>query len=70
MTILNDPRVKPFGSSGGYEITTDDGSIQVLPNDALGWGLYVGTNLDLIMTGSGPAIGFESAEDAIGAVLR
>jgi hypothetical protein len=68
MSILNDPRVQKFGEDG-YEVDTTDGPIRVLPNEAMGWGLYVGPRLDLVMTPAGPAIGYESAEDAVGAVL-
>ncbi|GAA0494363.1 hypothetical protein Ade02nite_20370 [Paractinoplanes deccanensis] len=67
MSILDDPCVQPFG--GGFEVTTDAGPVRVLPNEALGWGLYVGDRLNLVMTSSGPAIGFQSAEAAIEAVL-
>lgn len=69
-SILDDPRVTRFGDSGGYEVTTDGGDMfRVLPNEAMGWGIYYGPNLDLLITQSGPAIGIGSAEEAIGALL-
>nr|WP_221374460.1 hypothetical protein [Actinoplanes polyasparticus] len=68
MSILSDSRVKPFGADG-HEVTTDQGVFRILPNDALGWGIYTGEHLNLVMTESGPAIGFESAEAAIKALL-
>jgi hypothetical protein len=68
-SILDNPRVTRLGTSG-YEVATDDGPIRVLPNEAMGWGLYVGPKLDLVFTSGGPAIGFDSAEDAIAAVTR
>lgn len=67
-SILNDPRVKPFGTDG-HEVTTDNGVFQVLPSEALGWGLYVGPKLDMVFSSGGPVIGFESAEAVIEAVL-
>jgi hypothetical protein len=68
MSILNDPRVT--ARSDGYAISTDNGPIYALPNDALGWGLYHGPRLDMVMNLSGPAIGLASAEAAVEAVLR
>jgi hypothetical protein len=69
VSILDDPRVKPLGADG-YQVATDTGIVNVLHSDMLGWGLYTGPRLEMVITGSGPAIGIVSAEAAIKAVLR
>jgi hypothetical protein len=67
--MLDDPRVQPYGSDE-HEVTTDSGdAVRVLPNDVMGWGLYTGERLELVLTEHGPAIGYASVEAAITAVL-
>ncbi len=68
MSILNDSRVKPFGVDG-HEVTTDGDPVRVLPNKLMGWGLYTGDRLDVVFIDGAAAIGYESAEAAVEAVL-
>jgi hypothetical protein len=66
----DDPRVAGSGHDG-YAVTRDDGTdYQVLPTGVFGWVVCHGPNLDFAPTADGGfAIGFATADDAIGAAL-
>jgi hypothetical protein len=68
MSVMDNPRVSQTGSDS-YAVASDVGRIVVLPNEALGWGLYRGASLELVSDGSGFAIGFSSAEEAVEVAL-
>lgn len=64
----NDPRVTRTGT--GFTVTTGDTDYRILPNDTLGWGIYTGPNLDLVIFDSGVlALGFHTADKAIKALI-
>lgn len=67
MTVLNDPRVEVCGD--GFTVSRDNNVFRVLPNEVLGWGIYRGAKLELVVDGNGPAIGYNSAAEAISVVL-
>lgn len=65
----DDPRVSGFGADG-YTVSRDGTDFRVLPTEVFGWVVCTGPNLDFVAaTGGGFAIGFPTAEAAIGAVL-
>jgi hypothetical protein len=68
MTILNDPWVTKSGV--GYTVNGTAGTVHVLPNEVLGWGLYAGEHLDLVITSDGPLIGYALVEDAVNTALN
>ncbi len=57
------------GDGNGFTVQRDGADYRVLPNEAMGWGIYTGPNLDLVFGDNGPAIGFGDADTAIGALL-
>lgn len=61
-----DPRVRREGK--GYVVTAGGTEYRVL-HSGLGWALYTGPNLDLVMTRGRPAAGYRDADAAIAAVL-
>lgn len=62
-----DRRVHPAGR--GYTVTAGGTRYRVLPSQTLGWGIYTGPNLDLLPAPGGFAIGYQTADDAIGDLL-
>jgi len=68
VSILEDPWVTKSGD--GYEVATNAGLMRVLPNDALGWGVYAGDNLGLVTTGQGSLIGYATPEAAVEVALN
>jgi hypothetical protein len=63
-----DSRVKRVGK--GYEVRANGTTYSVLPSDALGWGIYVGHRARMAsLPGGRPAVGYATADDAIGALL-
>lgn len=66
--MINDPRVTAFGGDG-YEVTTSTGTFRVLNAGVMGWGVYTGSNLDLVVTDTGPAIGAADGDELVKALL-
>jgi len=61
-----DPRVRR--DRNAYVVTAAGTEYHVL-HSGLGWALYTGPNLDLVMTRNGPAAGYRDADAAIAAIL-
>lgn len=65
----DDPRVSGYGSDG-FSVSRDGTDYRVLPTGVFGWVVCTGPNLDFVAAADGGfAIGFASADDAIGAAL-
>jgi len=64
----NDSRVKPHGN--GFEVTRDGQTFYVLHTDVFSWTICQGPNLDFVhFEGHGLAIGIDTADNAIGALI-
>ncbi len=66
-----DPRVTRV--AGGFAVERGDGvTYRVLPNKVLGWAIFadLDPDLDLVQVAEGGfALGYQTAQDAIGALL-
>ncbi len=61
-------RVSRFGEHG-WTVRVDGRDLRVLPNGAMGWGVYTGPNLEVAMVGGSPAVGYADVEELVGALL-
>lgn len=68
MTVQLTEVVQPFGD-GGFVVNIDGGPFYVLHTEPFNWTICWGSDLSFVMTDAGPAIGLESAEVAIAALL-
>ncbi len=65
----SDPRIAAR-PNGGFDVTTRQGTYHVLDSGLLGWGVYHGPNLDMVLTDDDRlAIGAAHADDLIKALL-
>lgn len=65
----HDPRVKPYGDHG-FEVTRDGQIFCILYSGTYRWTISTGHNLSYVsISGYGLAIGFDTADDAIGALI-
>jgi hypothetical protein len=67
-SVLDNPRVQQAGK--GYTVNVQGTAYRVLYSSTFRWVIYTGPNMDMAMLDSGrPAVGFASAEDAVGLLL-
>jgi len=67
---VDDPRVTACGTGRGFAVAAHDTTFVVLPTDVFAWCIFTGPNLDLVpVEGGGFAIGYPTADDAIGALI-